>query len=61
MEAGELPIACNLTDSDFQERRAGVLKTVAGRSGDEGARGRLRLPLPIRCKLARYIGQTDYR
>lgn len=30
MEAGELPIACNLTDSDFQERRAGVLKTVKG-------------------------------
>jgi len=30
MEASELPIACNLTDSDFQERRAGVLKTVAG-------------------------------
>jgi len=30
MEASELPIACNLTDSDFQERRAGLLKTVAG-------------------------------
>ena len=29
MEASELPIACNLTDSDFQERRAGVLKMVA--------------------------------
>ena len=30
MEANELPIACNLTDSDFQERRAGLLKTVSG-------------------------------
>ena len=29
MEGSELPIACNLTDSDFQELRAGVLKTVA--------------------------------
>lgn len=25
-----LPIACNLTDAAFQERRAGVLKTVKG-------------------------------
>ena len=30
MEARELPIACNLTDSDFQERRVGVLTTVKG-------------------------------
>jgi len=27
--AGELPIACNLSDSDFQKRRAGLLKTIA--------------------------------
>jgi hypothetical protein len=26
----ELPIACTLTDADFQKRRAGILKTVAG-------------------------------
>ena len=30
MEAREIPIACSLTDSDFQERRAGVLTTVRG-------------------------------
>src|SRR5467141_2429518 len=30
MEASEFPIVCNLTDSDFRERRAGLLKTVAG-------------------------------
>ncbi|HEY8186243.1 MAG TPA: hypothetical protein VIF64_09250 [Pyrinomonadaceae bacterium] len=30
MEGGKLPIACNLTDADFQKRRAGLLKTVAG-------------------------------
>lgn len=29
MEASELPIACNLTDSNFQERRTGLLKLVA--------------------------------
>jgi len=29
MEASELPIACSLTDSDLQERRAGLLKRVA--------------------------------
>jgi hypothetical protein len=29
MAASDLPIACNLTDSGFQERRAGILKTVA--------------------------------
>ena len=30
MEPTDLPIACKLTDSDFQQRRAGLLKTVAG-------------------------------
>jgi hypothetical protein len=30
LEGGKLPIACNLTDADFQKRRAGLLKTVAG-------------------------------
>jgi len=29
MAAAELPIACNLTDAAFRERRAGVLKTVS--------------------------------
>src|SRR6185295_14661169 len=29
MEALELPVACNLTDADFQQRRAVVLQTVA--------------------------------
>jgi hypothetical protein len=28
MAASELPIACNLTDSEFRERRAGILKSV---------------------------------
>ena len=29
METHDLPIACNLTDRDFRERRSGLLKTVA--------------------------------
>jgi len=29
LEASDLPIACKLTDSDFQQRRAGLLRTVA--------------------------------
>jgi hypothetical protein len=29
LEASDLPIACKLTGSDFQQRRAGLLKTVA--------------------------------
>ena len=29
MEASELPIACNLTEFNFQERRTGLLKLVA--------------------------------
>jgi hypothetical protein len=28
MNAADLPIACNLNDADFQQRRAGVLQTV---------------------------------
>jgi hypothetical protein len=30
LEPTDLPITCKLTDSDFQQRRAGLLKTVAG-------------------------------
>src|SRR5688500_2617047 len=29
MEVREIPIACNLTDAEFQARRVGVLQTVA--------------------------------
>lgn len=30
MESGEPPIACSLTDSEFQQRRANLLKTLQG-------------------------------